>query len=96
MDGDHQELDKVTKYILLSFSIIFLIVIVVVDLCRSHQSYKTVDSDMRGVRRSLFLVALIVLVIVTVIVLLTRVGREVANKDAALDWNLNPNLRTGN
>lgn len=46
-------------------------------------------------RRYLMLALLLVLVMVTLIVLLTRVGRGVANRDPNLDWRLNPNLRTG-
>ena len=37
----------------------------------------------------------VVFLIVMVIVLLTRVGRGVADRDPSLDWRMNPNLRTG-
>ena len=37
----------------------------------------------------------VIFLIVMVIVLLTRVGRGVADRDPNLDWKMNPNLRTG-
>lgn len=46
-------------------------------------------------RRYLMLALFCVLVVVTMIVLLTRVGRGMANRDPSLDWRHNPNLRTG-
>ena len=45
--------------------------------------------------RLVFGMALLAILAVTVIVLLTRVGREVARTDTSLDWNFNPNVRTG-
>lgn len=46
-------------------------------------------------RRYLMLVLLAVFVVVTLIVLMTRVGRGMANRDPGLDWKHNPNIKTG-
>lgn len=61
-------------------------------LCRQQQSQRVLDG---GMYRLVFGMALCAILTVTVIVLLTRVGREVARTDTSLDWNFNPNLRTG-
>ena len=45
-------------------------------------------------RRYLVLFLLAVFAMVAVIVLMTRVGRGMAERDPNLDWKLNPNLRT--
>ena len=37
----------------------------------------------------------VIFLVVMAIVLLTRVGRGVADRDPNLDWRMNPNLRTG-
>ena len=61
--------------------------------CRNHQL--SLDGSGNLFRRYLMLALLLVVVMATLIVLLTRVGRGVANRDPSLDWRHNPNLRTG-
>ena len=55
----------------------------------------SLDGSGNLLRRYLMLALLLAVVIATLIVLLTRVGRGVANKDPSLDWRHNPNLRIG-
>lgn len=54
----------------------------------------TMDDSTVVMRRYLVLFVLAVLAVVAVIVLMTRVGRGMAERDPNLDWKLNPNLRT--
>ena len=54
----------------------------------------TMDDSTVLMRRYLVLALLAVLAMVAVIVLMTRVGRGMAERDPNLNWKLNPNLRT--
>lgn len=47
------------------------------------------------IRRYLVVAMLAVFAVVTVIVLMTQVGRGVAERDRNLDWRANPHVRTG-
>jgi hypothetical protein len=62
-----------------------------------HQQHWRVPSDDSSaiMRRYLMMAVAVVFLIVMAIVLLTRVGRGVADRDPSLDWRMNPNLRTG-
>ena len=45
-------------------------------------------------RRYIVLAVLAVFSFVGVIILMTRVGRNVAHSDPSLDWKFNPNIKT--
>lgn len=62
-----------------------------------HQQHWRVPTDDSTVvmRRYLLMAVVVVFLVVMAIVLLTRVGRGVADRDPSLDWRMNPNLKTG-
>lgn len=65
-------------------------------LPRHHQRWNlTMDESTVLMRRYLVLVFLAMFAMVTLIVLMTRVGRDAAERDPSLDWRANPNVRTG-
>lgn len=65
-------------------------------LPRHHQRWNlTMDESTVLMRRYLVLVFLAMFAMVTLIVLMTRVGRDAAERDPSLDWRTNPNVRTG-
>ena len=55
----------------------------------------TMDESTVLLRRYLVLIFLAMFAVVTIIVLMTRVGRSVAEREPSLDWRTNPNVRTG-
>ena len=67
---------------------------VVCVLCR-HQRHWSVGDSGPVMRRYLLLIFVCVVLAVTAILLLTRVGRGLAERDPSLDWKFNPNIRTG-
>lgn len=60
---------------------------------RNHRITFSVDDGTAMMRRYLVVAFLVVLAIVTLIILLTRVGREMAEKDPSLNWKYNPHLK---
>ena len=61
---------------------------------RSRTSTKAVEPDPNGpLKRTLVIVVLLLLAFTTLVVVLTRVGRGVANDDPFLDPLANPNIR---
>ena len=65
-------------------------------LPRQHQRWNlTMDESTVLMRRYLVLVFLAMFAMVTLIVLMTRVGRGAAERDPSLDWRANPHVRTG-
>jgi len=63
---------------------------------KHHQRWNlTMDESTVLMRRYLVLVFLAMFAMVTLIVLMTRVGRDAAERDPSLDWRTNPNVRTG-
>lgn len=67
---------------------------VILVVCRNHHVHLGLEGGGNLLRRYLMLALLVALIMVTMILLMTRVGRGVASKDPALDWRHNPNLRT--
>lgn len=60
-----------------------------------HQRHWSVGDSGPVMRRYLLLIFVCVVLAVTAILLLTRVGRGLAERDPSLDWKFNPNIRTG-
>ena len=52
----------------------------------------SVSDEFTSMRRTIVIVILVIVAFVTVIVIFTRVGRSVANRDPLLDPEANPNL----
>ncbi len=65
-------------------------------LCYPHRDERAARVLDESMSRFLCVVGLIVCLTVLLILVLTRVGREVAKQDATLDWNFNPHIKTGN
>ena len=63
---------------------------------RQHKHWHVATDDSFVImRRYLIMAFAVIFLVVMVIVLVTRVGRGVADRDPNLDWRMNPNLRTG-
>ena len=63
---------------------------------RYQHHWRLPSDDSTVIMRRYLLMAVCVVFFVTVaIVMLTRVGRGVADRDPSLDWRTNPNLKTG-
>ena len=55
---------------------------------------KSVSDEFTSMRKNIVIVILVIFAFVTVIVIFTRVGRSVANRDPLLEPGANPQIHT--